>query len=51
MFGDLFNFECLLFPEINFPESGIGEGNDVIAESTGIMTEAVGRDSPRPDTT
>lgn len=31
--------------------SGTGAGNGVAAESTGIMTEVVGRDSPLPDTT
>ena len=49
----LFNYYILslLFPQINFPESGTGAGNAVAAESTGIMTGVEGRDSPRPDTT
>lgn len=32
-------------------ESGTGAGNGVAEESTGIMTEVVGRDSPRPGMT
>lgn len=34
-----------------FSESGTGAGNGVAEESTGIMTEVVGRDSPRPGMT
>lgn len=45
-------FLCFfMFPEINSPGSGTGAGNGVTAESTGIMTEVAGRDSPRQGTT
>lgn len=40
-----------MFSEINFPGSGTGAGNGVAAESTGIMTEVEGKDSPRQDMT
>lgn len=36
----------MLFPIITYPGSGTGAGNGVTVESTGIMTEVVGRDSP-----
>lgn len=39
------------FPVSCFPGSGTEAGNGVAAESTGIMTEVVGRDSPRRGTT
>ena len=36
---------------IYFTGSGTGGGNDVAVETTGIMTEVVGRDSPHQDMT
>lgn len=37
----------MLFPILTYPGSGTGAGNGATVESTEIMTEVVGRDSPR----